>query len=47
MAKKTYITIGLSQTDKSMILEGLSPGDMIIIEGYNEVVGGSKLEIQN
>ena len=46
IAKKTYITLGLSQTDKSMILEGLNPGDMIIVEGYNEVVGGSKLEIQ-
>lgn len=45
-AKKTYITLGLSQTDKSMILEGLNPGDVIITEGYNEVVGGSKLAIQ-
>ncbi len=47
IAEKTYITLGLSQTDKSMILEGLNPGDKIIVEGYNEVVGGSKLEIQD
>ena len=45
-AQKTYITMGLSQKDKSMILEGLNAGDVIITEGYNEVVGGSKLAIQ-
>ena len=46
IAKKTYITVGLSQGDKSMILEGLSIGDSIITEGYNEVVGGSILDFK-
>jgi hypothetical protein len=29
-----------------MILEGLNLGDVIIVEGYNEVVSGSKLELK-
>tara|TARA_B110000977_G_C11020375_1_gene471042 strand:+ start:30 stop:1151 length:1122 start_codon:yes stop_codon:yes gene_type:complete len=46
IAKKKYIVLGLSNSDKSMILEGLNSGDVIIVEGYNEVVSGSKLDIK-
>ena len=46
IAKKTYVKVGLSQGDKTMILMGLKLGDVIITEGYNEVVGGSILDIK-
>jgi RND family efflux transporter MFP subunit len=46
IAEKTYVSLGLSHSDQSMILDGLNLGDVIIIEGYNEVVSGSKLELK-
>ena len=46
-AEKTYVKVGLSQDDKSMIKSGLKVGDQIIIEGYSEVIGGSLLDIKN
>ena len=46
IAKKKYIKLGLSHSDKSMILEGLNLGDIIIVDGYNELVSGSKLDIK-
>ena len=46
IAKKKYIKLGLSHSDKSMILEGLNLGDVIIVDGYNELVSGSKLDIK-
>jgi len=45
-AQKTYVEVGLSQADKSMILSGLKSGDQVIVEGYSEVVGGSILDIK-
>lgn len=44
-AEKVYIKLGLSQGDKSMILEGLKAGDKVITEGYSEVVSGSLVDI--
>jgi RND family efflux transporter MFP subunit len=46
IAEKTYVSLGLSHSDQSMILDGLNIGDVIIVEGYNEVVSGSKLELK-
>lgn len=44
-AEKVYIKLGLSQGDKSMIVEGLKAGDKVITEGYSEVVSGSLVDI--
>jgi len=46
-AEKTYIEVGLSQGNKSMIKSGLKIGDEVIIEGYSEIIGGSLLNIKN
>lgn len=46
IAEKTFVSLGLSHSDQSMILDGLNLGDVIIVEGYNEVVSGSKLELK-
>ena len=46
-AEKTYIEVGLSQGNKSMIKSGLKIGDEVIIEGYSEIIGGSLLDIKN
>lgn len=46
-AEKKYIQVALSQDDQSMIQSGLKVGDQIIIEGYNEIIGGSLLDIKN
>ena len=46
-AEKTYIVVGLSQGNKSMIKSGLKIGDEVIIEGYSEIIGGSLLDIKN
>jgi RND family efflux transporter MFP subunit len=45
-AEKTYVEVGLSQSDRSVITKGLKAGDQIITEGYSEVIGGSKLDIK-
>jgi multidrug efflux pump subunit AcrA (membrane-fusion protein) len=45
-AEKTYVEVGLSQADRSIITTGLKTGDQIIIEGYSEVTGGSILDIK-
>jgi len=44
-AKKTYVELGLSQKDKSMILSGLEFGDKVIIDGYSEVVSGTPVDV--
>ena len=46
-AEKTYIEVGLSQGNKSMIKSGLKIGDEVIVEGYSEIIGGSLLDIKN
>jgi len=37
IAKKTYITTGLSEGNTTMVKSGLSPGQKVIIQGYNLV----------
>lgn len=37
IAKKTYITTGLSEGNTSMVKSGLSPGQRVIFKGYNLV----------
>ena len=47
IAEKKYIEVSLSQDDQTMIQSGLKVRDQIIIEGYNEIIGGSLLDIKN
>lgn len=44
-AVKTYVKLGLSQEDKSMILSGLEFGDKVIVEGYSEVINGTPVDV--
>ena len=44
-AKKVYIETGMSYMDLTMVTSGLSVGDRVIVNGYSQVSGGSKLEI--
>jgi len=46
-AKKMYVEPGLSYEDKSMILEGLSKEDKVIVEGYDQVSAGVLVDIKN
>jgi len=46
-AKKAYIETGMSYMNLTMVTSGLSVGDRVIVNGYNQVSGGSKLEIVN
>lgn len=45
VAKKVYITSGMSYNDATMVLSGLSPGDKVIIEGYSLVTAGTEVKI--
>ncbi len=46
-ARKVYVKTGLSYEDKSMILEGLSEKDKVIIEGYDQISEGVQVTIVN
>ena len=39
-ARKKYITMGLSYNDLTMISEGVSPGDRVIVKGFSQVSDG-------
>ena len=44
VARKQYVSPGVTVQDKTMIEEGLSAGDMVIIKGYNLVSDGSPVD---
>lgn len=46
IAKKVYITTGLSYQDKTEVMEGLKPGDRVITEGYTIVTDGSEVKLR-
>ena len=46
IAKKKYITYGRNKDDKTMVEKGISAGDLVIINGYNQVVDGSLVSIK-
>ena len=46
-ARKVYIEPGLSYNDKSVILEGISKDDKVIIEGYDQVSEGVRISIKD
>lgn len=45
VADKIYIKTGISYKDKTEVIEGLSAGDVIITDGYNNVSNGSAVTI--
>lgn len=44
IATKKYVTSGLSYFDRTMILDGVSEGQKVIVAGYNQVGNGSLIE---
>jgi len=44
MAKKVYITTGMSYNDETMVTSGLKPGDHVITEGYSLVTDGTEVK---
>ncbi len=44
LAKKIYVKSGVSSNNMSEITEGLKAGDLIISEGYNQVVSGTHVK---
>ncbi len=47
VAKKTYITPGMSEGSLTMVTEGLEPGQQVIVEGYNLVKNGMKIRMKS
>ena len=47
VARKTYVKPGNSYQNETMILDGMSPDDEVIIVGYKKVSGGSEIVIIN
>jgi membrane fusion protein, multidrug efflux system len=45
VAKKRDVVLGLSYEGNTEIVQGLNPGDRVIVEGYNIVTAGSFVEI--
>ena len=46
IARKIYVKSGKSQGEFSMVDTGLSEGDLVIVNGYNQVVDGSLVSIK-
>ncbi|NBC83242.1 MAG: efflux RND transporter periplasmic adaptor subunit [Bacteroidetes bacterium] len=46
MARKAYIETGLSYNDQTLVTEGISKGDQVIVQGYNLVNTGIPVEIK-
>ncbi|MBU0486747.1 MAG: efflux RND transporter periplasmic adaptor subunit [Bacteroidetes bacterium] len=44
-AKKTYISTGISYSDKTMVTGGLLVGQKVITDGFNLVTEGSKIRV--
>ena len=47
VAKKAYVETGKSYLDQTEILSGLKKGQQVIVEGYNTVSTGTKIQIKN
>ena len=45
VARKKYITLGKSYRNKSEVISGLEPGELIITDGFNNVADGTILTI--
>lgn len=46
VAKKEYITPGKFYQDKTMVTDGIKPGEKVIVQGYNEVSDGTQVYIK-
>jgi membrane fusion protein, multidrug efflux system len=46
VARKIYVTPGISNNNRTEVIEGLSAGMKIITEGYVQVIDGTALQIQ-
>jgi membrane fusion protein (multidrug efflux system) len=44
-AHKTFVQIGITQADKYEILDGLKPGQMLVVNGMSFLKDGTKVEI--
>ncbi len=47
IAQKVYVQRGITVQDQTMILNGINPGDKVIIKGYNLVSDGTLLKVNN
>jgi hypothetical protein len=47
IAQKVYVERGITVQDQTMIVDGLNPGDAVIIKGYNLVSDGTSLKVIN
>jgi len=47
IAQKVYVQRGITVQDQTMILNGINPGDNVIIRGYNLVSDGTPLKVNN
>jgi RND family efflux transporter MFP subunit len=47
VARKAYIQTGLSYNNKTMVTQGISPGQKVIVTGYNQVADGTIVEIKS
>ena len=45
VARKVYITTGMSYGDETMVVSGLDPGTRVITEGYSLVTDGTEVNI--
>ncbi|MCB9190507.1 MAG: efflux RND transporter periplasmic adaptor subunit [Flavobacteriales bacterium] len=45
-AVKKYVTTGRTSGGQTRVVEGLSSGDQVVVEGYNEVANGDLVQIQ-
>lgn len=46
IARKVYVKTGMAYQDNTMVSEGLTPGQRVIVSGYNLVGNGSLVEIR-
>jgi membrane fusion protein (multidrug efflux system) len=46
IAKKIYVTPGKFYQDKTMVVDGIQPGQQVIVEGYNEVSDGTEVYVK-
>jgi membrane fusion protein, multidrug efflux system len=46
VARKVYVTPGMSEGSHTMITRGLAPGQQVIIKGYNLVKNGMEVEVK-